>query len=116
MSVAEERREDVELHFTRILLSPAQYVDTQFCTLSVCVFYIFWGYIIVIIFSGFYHCHRVLSKVQENKRAEAEVKMEEMNHHEYGIDSSIWCLSPSSVSRAQLIQMTDLTGREKTIQ
>ena len=116
MSVSEERREPVELYWSKILLSPGLYVESEYFTLSVCLFYIFWGYVVVMVCSSFYHCHRVFSKVQENKTARSEVKMEEMNHHEYGVDSSIWRPSPSSVSRARQIQTTDLGQREETIQ
>ena len=101
MSSLEETKEDVQLYFSVLLHSPSQYAETQYSRLSVSLLCVFWGYVLLIIVSGFYHCHRVRSKVRENenKSAQTEEQMEEMNHQEYGIDSSsIWCPSPSSVS------------------
>ena len=115
----EERRNQLELYFSKIVFTPGHYADSEYWTLSVCLFYIFWGYVIVMLLSSFYHCHRVLRKVRQNRNGHSEdsdIKMEEMNHHEYGIDSSIWRPSPSSVSRLREIQTTDLIQREETLQ
>ena len=116
MVLPEKTTDPVDLYFTRIILSPEQYVDTEYFTLSVCLFSIFWSYVIVMTLSCCYHWNRVISKVNDQKNPQPHVKMEQINHHEYGIDSNIWCPSPSTVSGAQVFQKTDLNHKEETVQ
>ena len=101
MALPEQTATDqVELYFTRIVFSPDQFAGSEYFTLTVSLFCIFWSYVAVMMLSCFYHWNRVLSKVRDNKNGQSEVKMEAMNHHEYGIDSNIWCPSSSSAPKS----------------